>query len=234
MRKILKIGGKKAGFLLLIFFCFLPVLSAQHYYRIRADFSFKYTGGAQGGQSLVMGTAFFDKVEQKITYQVRFPKKQVWVMKDTVMYKYENDRLIERSYVPSPVAASIFNLALQSSMNNFALEDSPYTLSNVEEDKGLVIATWTPPKIPGNDQIGDVLIANQDGRLTGIVFQDAEGRVVSKQFFEEYAQYGGIWFPGQVTQILYLEKGEAYQVTNYKNIILDENGNDHWYRYPVP
>lgn len=220
------------GFFLFAFL--LPTLSVgQHYYRLKADFSFKFKSGGEEAASLVMGTAYFDKLDKKITYKVKFPNPEVWVMHDTSMYKFEGKKLLERSYIPSPVETSIFNLALQSSMNNFALESSAYTLEKVEEENGLVIATWIPPKMKGEQVLGKVLIANRSGLLQGIVFQNREGEVIAKQFYSDYTWVSGINFPREVTQIMYDGEKESYQVTNYKNIIIDESGEDHWYRYPI-
>jgi hypothetical protein len=227
----------RTKFLTVSTICFLifgtGILTAQHYYRIKADFSFKYAGSEETGSSLVMGTAYYDKIDKKITYQVRFPKAEYWAMQDTNMYKFANGQLIEKSFMVSPVETSIFNLALQSTMNNFALENSAYSLKSVEEDKGMVIATWSPPKVKGNDKIGDVLIANKNGLLSGIIFKNAAGDVVAKQFYDDYEMVSGINFPKEVTQIVIANGKESYQITNYKNIVIDESGKDHLYRYPV-
>lgn len=228
------ISVRSSRFIFITWLLIIPfILSAQHYYRIRADFTFKFLGGNEGNSSLVIGTAYFDKIDQKITYQVRFPAPQVWVMHDTTLFKFENGALISKNYIPSPVETSIFNLALQSSMSNFALESSAYTLENVEEDKGMVIATWAPPRVQGNDKLGKVLIANQNGLLTGIIFNNGAGEIIAKQFYDKYELIGGINFPKEVTQIYYSDGKESYQVTNYKNIVIDESGKDHLYRYPV-
>jgi hypothetical protein len=212
----------------------LPLfLQSQHYYRIKADFSFKQSGSQETGPSLVMGTAYYDKINKKLAYKVKFPSDQTWVMYDTSMYKFENNALVEKSYIPSPVETTIFNLALQSSMTNFGLEESAYTLENVEEDQGLVIATWSPPKIQGSNKLGKILIANQDGKLKGIVFKTGADEILAKQFYEDYQEINGIFFPGKVTQIQYQDGQESYLVTSYKNIVIDEVGKDHLYNFPV-
>ena len=226
---------KASTILTLLILLTLPaMLVGQHYYRIKADFSFKYKGLEEKQNSLVMGTAYYDKIAKKITYRVKFPKPQVWVMHDTSMYKFENKQLVEKSYIPSPVETSIFNLALESSMHNFALEASSYTLENVEEEGGMVISTWAPPRMKGEQKLGKVLIANQDGQLKGIVFQSPDGQVIAKQFYEAYVPVSGIFFPQEVTHILFDGMGkESYQITSYKNIVIDETGEDYWYRYPL-
>jgi hypothetical protein len=219
---------------LLIFFLLPIVVQAQHYYRVKADFSFKFKGDEVSGSSLVMGTAYFDKIAGKITYRVKFPRPEVWVMQDTSMYKFREGKLVERTFVPSPVEMSIFNLALQSNMNNFGLESSVFTLESVERDQGMVITTWNPPPIEGENRLGQIIIANQDGLLKGVVFKNEAGNVVAKQFYDDYTTVSGIHFPKEITQINYAEDGtESYQVTNYKNIIIDESGEDHWYRFAV-
>ena len=213
----------------------VPVFGqAQHYYRIKADFSFKYKGSAENESSLVMGTAYFDKIEKKITYRVKFPKEEVWVMHDTSLYKFQNRQLVEKSFLPNPVEASIFYLTLNSSLHNYALESTRYTLKEVEEDKGMVISTWSPPRMRGEQKLGEILVANQDGRLKGIVFKGPEGNILARQFYEDYLPVSGLFFPREVTHIQVDGNGkETYQLTTYKNIRIDEQGEDHWYRYPL-
>lgn len=211
----------------------IPSLSAQHFYRVKADFSFKVKGDET--KSLVMGTVYFDKHEKKIVYNIRFPHKQTWVMYDTSMYLFENGKFKERSFMPSPVEASLFNLILNSSINNFGLEKSPYKLAKVEKDKGMLIGTWTPPKVKGDETMGDILIANQNGKLKGVVFKNKKGKVITKQFYENYVNVKGLNFPSQLTNIIFHDDGkETYQLTNYKNIRIDEKGEDNWYRFKLP
>ncbi|HRQ28927.1 MAG TPA: hypothetical protein PLU49_02555 [Saprospiraceae bacterium] len=222
---------KSVCFIVILLFSFSSA-SSQHYFRVKADFSFKVKGNET--KSLVMGTVYFDKNEKKIVYNVRFPHKQTWVMHDTSMYLFENNKLKERSFMPSPVEASLFNLILNSSINNFGLEKSPYKLQKVEKDKGMLIGTWTPPKVKGDESLGDILIANQDGKLKGVVFKNKKGKVVSKQFYENYQLIKGLNFPSQLTHIIFHDDGtESYQITNYKNIRIDEKGEDNWYRYKL-
>lgn len=223
----------KYRFLLALFV--LPfIMNAQHYYRVKADFSFKFKGDEEMGSSLVMGTAYYDKVDKKITYRVKFPKPEVWVMQDTSLYKFQNNQLVERSFIPSPVETSIFHLALQSNISNFGLESSAFTLDNVEQDQGMVITTWNPPPIDGEQLIGQILIANKNGLLQGVIFKNPDDSIITKQFYDDYTVVSGINFPREITQIMYGEDGtETYQVTTYKNIIIDESGEDHWYRYSI-
>jgi len=213
---------------------FPTAINAQHFYRIKADFSFKFKGNEEVGSSLFMGTAYFDKIEKKITYRVKFPQPEVWVIKDTSMYKFRNQEFIEKTFVPAPVETSIFNLSLQSNLSNYGLESSAFRLEDVVNEDGLIIATWIPPVIQGNKQLGKVLIANKDGMLKGVVFKNDADEVIGKQFYDDYTIVNGIFFPQEIIQIMYDENGnETYQLTNYKNVIIDESGEDHWYRYPV-
>ena len=56
---------------------------------------------------------------------------------------------------------------------------------------------------------------------------------MSKQFFTEYQNIAGLEFPHEITQITYLTEGEQYQITSFKNILVNERANDSKYNFPV-
>jgi len=66
-----------------------------------------------------------------------------------------------------------------------------------------------------------------------VVFQDPKGGVIRKQFFEEYLLSSGLSFPGKIVEINTTEGRDSYQVTTYKNIVVDETQNDNKYFYNI-
>jgi hypothetical protein len=54
-----------------------------------------------------------------------------------------------------------------------------------------------------------------------------------KQFFEEYQVFSGLSFPGKIVEINTTNGIDSYQVTTYKNIVVDEMENDNKYYYNV-
>lgn len=78
-------------------------------------------------------------------------------------------------------------------------------------------------------------MANIDKKLDAIAFYDVSDKLLSQQFFKDYVNVKGVVFPRQVTQISYNTDGtQNIQQTTYKNITIDENGEDNIYNHPIP
>ncbi len=219
--------------LLLLFFLFFSFFTyAQNYYRIKVDITVKKRY-ADGKFTLNKGTIYYDNVTGKLVSDIWFPEKETYVMMDNMVYVIKDGKLINMSQNPSPPETTIFALVLKNSIQYYGLENSGYQLAGVEEDKGLVISTWLPPDQLKN-VVGKILIANKDGLITGIIFYNTEGKIVSKKFFEAYKNIRGIMFPTRMVQFFYDEQGnETIQKTEFKNIVIDEQGNDEYYDFPV-
>jgi hypothetical protein len=209
----------------------LPLLNAQGAYRIKADFSIKIKSDSI--QSLTMGKVYYDKNIGKLVYVISFPTPEIWVQKDTSLFRIVNGLVVDTTRIPYVKEFTIFHLALSGQLPDYGLKGSAFELESVEKDSDLVIKTYAPPARLRKD-LGKVKISNKDRRLHGIVFLNSSGKTVSKQFFENYIISRGVAFPGKVVQITPLSKGkDLYQVTTYRNIVIDGSGEDNYYNYPV-
>ncbi len=207
-------------------------LSAQNYYRIRVDMTVKKRY-PDGKYTLNKGTIYYDNTTGKLVSDIWFPEKETYVMIDKMLYVIKDGKLINISQNPSPPETTIFALVLKNAIQYYGLENSGYQLTDVEEDNGLVISTWLPPE-NFRKYVGKILIANKDGLITGIIFYGVDDKVVSKQFFEEYKNISGIMFPTRMIQFFYDDQGnETIQKSEFKNIKIDEKGNDNYYDFPI-
>ena len=216
---------------LIAIFLFPLVFNGQQYYRLKADLTVKKKN-ADSTFQLVKGSFYYDDIVGKLNYQHVFPQRETFIMQDTNVYQFSDGKYLGRSFSMSQPKTSFFALLLHNNTSNYGFENTNYELSDVEEDGGLTIATWMPPK-GLRDKLGKILIANRDGILHGLVFYNIEEEVLSKQFFEEYFNVDGIDFPTRVTQLFYKDGTEFFQVTTYKNIIVDEKNNDDLYDFPL-
>jgi hypothetical protein len=208
------------------------ILYSQQFFRIKAEFSIK-SKGIDGSQQLTMGTVYYDKTSKKIVYITKFPEKEIWVSSDTVMYKIADNKVIIRQKIPAIAEFTIFHLSLNGQLADFGLKNSTFKMDKVEKDKDLIITTWLPP-----DQfkkfIGKIMISNKEKKLQGIIFFNSKGEILTKQFFSKYINVKGFEFPGEIAQISYLNGKEGYEMTTYKNIIINDFKEDHIYNYSIP
>lgn len=205
---------------------------AQSFYRIKGEFSIK-SKSTDGKSQLTMGTFYYDKNFGKLIYKNTFPAKDVWVTYDTVMYNIVNDRVVRKILVPPLAQFSVFHLALTSQINNYGLKQSGFTIQKVEKAEDMVITTWIPPAYL-KKMFGKVLTSIRSNRLNGIVFMDAKGNVLRKQFFNNFTNVKGVEIPLEIIDMTYANGRESYQVTTYKNIVIDEVADYVVYNYPIP
>jgi len=200
---------------------------AQQYNRIHADFSVKVKT-ASGGQSLTMGQVFYDRNIKQIIYYVTFPERETWVTYDTLVYQIKDGKLISKIATFAMAEFTVFHLALNSHLQDFGLKNTRYTASDIQREKDLVITTWSPPE-KAREKLGNILVSVKNKQLFGVIFQDPQGVIMRKQFFEDYQIINGLSFPGKIIEINITNGIESYQVTTYKNVVVDEMENDSKY-----
>lgn len=202
--------------------------SAQNYYRICGDFSIK--SKSEDKAQLVMGRFYYDINEKKIIHNNTFPEKAKWVTADTSIYKIVDNAIVSRQTIPDFTPFSIYNIVLTNKLDNFGLDGSYYKLDKVEHEGDMVISTWVPQKSL-RKVAGDILISSKNNNIYGVVFRNIDGKLLKKQFFEEYAIYNGLAFPGRIVEITYVDGKEIYQITTYKNILVNDHGEEDMYHF---
>ncbi len=225
---------KIASTLVVMFFLLLPgIISGQQFYRLKADFSIKEKL-ADGSSQLIMGKVYYDKVSEKIVYDITFPEPEIWVLKDTSFFRMKERQLLDRKRSFLIPESSFFHFTLTGQLSDFGLKDSPYKIEQVEKDGEMVISTWEPDDTKLKEAMGKVIISNIDKKLNGIVFYNTEGKMLSKQFYQDYINVSGCEFPTEIIQITYQETGQNYQVTTYKNVVINQNGKEDLYNISIP
>ncbi len=203
--------------------------NGQDYFRISGNFTVKVKK-SDGQLNLTKGKVFYDKNFRELIYDMSFPQKETWIIRDTLLLKIRQDTLYEKSGIPSINEFTVFHLALNSNLNDFGLKNSIYKINKVEKKKDLVLSYW---KIPDQAStiLDHVVIAKKDNRLESVVMIGSKANVISRQFFRDYEKINAFEFPKQIVQILYDENGlENYQVTEFQNIKINELENNKLYQ----
>jgi hypothetical protein len=219
------------GYTQIFFLLSSHIVFSQNFYRLSADFTIKQKN-ADGSSSLTIGKVYYDKNYKEIVYDISFPEKEIWVTKDTSLYKFVDKKFVNRQTVPSITEFSIFHLSLNGSLSNFGLESSPFTIFKVEKENGMVLTTWAPPAKAAKI-FGKVVVSQKEKKLYGVAIFNAKDQVMNKQFYKDYDNTSGIEFPKEIVQISYINGKESYQVTTYSNIIVDDYSEEEMYNYPL-
>lgn len=206
--------------------------SGQDYFRLQADVSVKISN-TDGTRSLTRAKVYYDKNIKELIYDISFPQKEKWVSKDTSLYKYNKDSLIQRITIPYLNEFTIFHLALNSGLNDYGLKETNYEMGKVEKNGDMVLSYWEIPE-QLNLPIDHVVIAKKEGRLESVVMVGEEQVILSKQFFRNYIKTDAFEFPGQIIQITYDSLGgENYQVTEFSNLKVNDLANNHLYHFQL-
>lgn len=216
----------------LLLSCSTYSVLAQKFFRIKGEFTIK-AKASDGKSQLTMGSFYYDRNFKKLVYITRFPKKETWVSIDTSVYHLVNNKVIDRQSAPPIAEFSMFHLALNSQLSNYGFKNTALKIEKVERDGDMVITTWSPPEKAAK-LFGKIKTSTKNSRLFGIVFLNTENNILKKQFFNEYKNINGLEFPHEVVDITYIKGKENYQVTTYKNIVIDDLTEGSIYNYTIP
>ncbi|HER09069.1 MAG TPA: hypothetical protein ENO20_09185 [Bacteroides sp.] len=218
--------------MLMAIFCLVMIqpVSGQEYYRMNADFTVKIRR-SDSTMNLTRGTVFYDKHIGELIYRVSFPRPEVWVIADTSIFKYRADTLYNRVSIPSVKEFTVFHLSLNSGMSDYGLKKSMFKASRVEKKNDQVLTYWKIPE-QAQSSIDHVIVAKKDNRLESIIMVGEDSRILSRQFYRDYFKTGAFEFPRQIVQIIPDEAGnDNYQVTEFRNVVVNDMENDHLFRH---
>jgi hypothetical protein len=208
------------------------VCFSQEYFRLKADFTVKIKQ-SDGSMILTKGTVYYDKNFKELIYDITFPEKEKWVSRDTSLFKIRQDTLFERVTIPSINEFTVFHLSLNAGLSDYGLKNSIYRIHKVEKKDDRILSWWYIP-----EQVSSVLdyvvLAKKENRLESVVMVKENEKIISRQFFRDYTQLGAFEFPQQIIQIITDETGgENYQVTEFKNLVVNDMNNNDLYHYPL-
>ncbi len=223
---------KHFSFFFLAVFAYNSIGYGQDYFRIQADVTVKISSN-DSTKSLTKATVYYDKNIKELIYDISFPRKEKWLSKDTSLYKYQSDTLIQRVSIPSINEFTVFHLALNAGLKDFGLKNTNYNMSKVEKQGDRVLSYWKIPK-QMNLPIDHVVIAKKDNRLESVIIVGENQQIMSRQFFRDYIKIDAFEFPGQIIQVIYDDSGqENYQVTEFSNIKVNDMANNHLYHFKL-
>lgn len=204
-------------------------LKAQIYYRVECEVSIKELH-EDGKQQLMVGKVYFDKHIREIVYDIRFPSPMRFAVTDFGVLSDSTKVGMDKQFTQHLVDFSVFNLVLSGKLNYFGLDNTQYQLVDVKKEEDMVISEWALPEEMGSD-FGNMLVSQKQNRLYGMVSLDAEGEVISKQFFTEYQKVNDVLFPSKLIQLNY-KNGKAVdkKITTFRAIKLNA-AHDESYRF---
>jgi len=193
----------------------LIFMSQKSYSRIEAEVTIKEIDSTS---RITTGKMFYDKNLRAMYYSIMYPTREVVVYTDSMIYRLNNDKVVENHKSATGLKFNIFNLVLNSQMEYYGLNSSSYELVNTKNDQDQIITTWKP-KFKNKKYISGKIVMSQKNKLIfGLVSFHPDGSIISKQFFEDYTNVDGLMIPSKITQIAFINDKSEYKITTYKNI----------------
>ena len=198
-----------------IFFIPLFHFGQKAFSRIEAEITIKEIDSTS---RITTGKMYYDKNLGAIYYSIKFPNREVVVYTDSMIYRLNNDKVVENYKSATGLKFNIFNLVLNSQMEYYGLNSSSYELVNTKNDQDQIITTWEPKFKNKKYKSGEIVMSQKNKLIFGLVSFYPDGSVISKQFFEDYNNVDGLMIPSKITQIAFINDKPEYKITTYKNI----------------
>jgi len=222
--------------LILIFFVSVYSSFSQEYYRFFSEMTVKNKKD-NGTGALLIAKVYYDKNVSKVVQEVSFPEPQTIVMTDTATYEINNFKAKKVSSIDRRlgiIKSTVYHLILENNLTTYGLDKTGYKKTKVEKEKNTVFTTWEPPKKAKN-LLGKIVTGTQNKKIVAALFFDKDGNLLSKQIFRKYETVQGLNIPTEIYQVFYDTNGneKSYSLVNFKNIKINEKGNDNLYNYPL-
>ncbi len=215
---------------LICIICFLITSAySQSSYRIKADITIKIKNQDSTFQ-YTRGTVRYDRNIKKVLYDITFPQRETYVSIDTIVYKFQQGKLVSTQGSPLKPEFSIFHFMLNNDISDFGLKNSSFRATNVEKSGELIITKWTAPALP-DFPLGNILVTSKNKRLQSVVIQGKKGEIISRQIFKKYTFINGIEIPTEILAVNYFAGRKTYQIIQFDHIQINEPGHDSDYNY---
>jgi hypothetical protein len=204
---------------------------AQHAYRLKADILTK-TRLPDSTFQVSKGVIHYDKNIKKIIFDFSFPDKEKVVLFDTLMFRYRDGKLLEKTSSFLIPDQSFFHFILNGNLSNYGFDQANFTAKGSEKKKDLVITTWLPPDHI-KKYVSKVLVATRNKQLYSITMMGPEEKVLNRQILKEYRLVNGQMIPHEVLMATYLDEQVMYQVITLDHVILNEEDNHQHYNHAL-
>lgn len=211
---------KKNLLLSLLFILLASSVFGQKHHTFKADFVIKERRTGIEKSSLMMGKVTYENLTNTSEYDLFFPQKERWVIKDSFLTKYHGDTLVAHNKLQQVNDYIMFKNILEYKDNDFGLAAAGFQISSVEESNEELIMEWEPPS-NFKTFLKKVVTHVKDNLLMGIVFTDTDDKEISKAFYENYEMVKDLPVPMKITSHFTGQQQELYKSISFKNVYIE-------------
>ena len=177
---------------------------------------------------LILGSCYYDKNLDKLTYSLTFPNEEQWVVADSFIYTIKDGTTVSRSSVPPITEHNIFRMLLDQTFSEFGMLKSGYEIQNVSRKGSEVFVTYRPPE-QYREVLGSLVLVKQRKKLKGAVYYEPDGNMMFRQQLLDYEIVSGLPIPTQLTHIIQKGNKEIKRILHFDKIVINDTSNDALY-----
>lgn len=213
---------KYMNFLLL--FCLIVAYFStygQNFSQFSSEFTLmeKSLGTVKPYSSLVKGTVFIDKNERRLEFNIHFPDRQKWIIKDSIFEKFYVDSLVASIKIKNFDDMSIFTALLEVQKIDFGLSELGFTLKNTDVTENISYFEWSPPEVFAKFY-KNAYTKTENNLLKAIRLIDVNGKEINATFFDNYEIIKGMAMPKLITTKYIGEEQKLFKSLQFDKISL--------------
>ncbi|MCB9310647.1 MAG: hypothetical protein H6567_11370 [Lewinellaceae bacterium] len=158
----------------------------------------KRTGLEKPYSALLKGTFFMNKDEKRIEFNIHFPDRQKWIIKDSIFEKFIGDSLITSTKIKNFDDMSIFTDLLEVQKIDYGLSELGFTLKNTDVTESASFFEWSPPEVFAKF-LKNAYTKTENNLLKAVRLIDVDGKEINATFFDNYENIRGMPIPTLIT-----------------------------------
>jgi len=204
-----------------MFVWFLTNIGGNHYSfcqtikTISVEFTREYR--ETNSKEIIKGKIYY-KAPFKTVIKITAPINQWMILEDKEMIIYYPDDKKAFHIISSvnPFSMPFFRAFIGVVKEDYGLTELGYTLANYETNDNSLISHWNPPK-KLSKFLGEFILEFKDNKIIRVELKNPKGKTLSKSLYKNHILYDAIYFPLEISTVLYLELGSTFEKVIYKN-----------------
>jgi hypothetical protein len=189
----------------------------QNFSIFEAEFSIKEKYKKSQKSTLFKGKVLVNTLEQTSKFDLFFPNRETWILKDSILSKFQNDTLTKKVNVGHFDNFSMIKEISSAIKKDYGLSDLGFTISDITEDSIGIVMNWLPPTAMKSVFSNAVTIIS-DNLLKSITLYDLNGNIVANTFFEDYQFLKNIPIPSRVFSKISGDTDTVFKSLQFNNI----------------
>jgi hypothetical protein len=215
-----KILSKKFSFCLIINLTFITSSLTQTFNIFEADFTIKEKYKSSQKSTIFKGSVLVNAIEQSSSFDLYFPTKEKWILKDSLLTKYTQDSIIRIVNIGDFNNFSLIREISSAIKKDYGLSELGFSQVDVKYDTSGITTDWSPPEAMKVIFSKAVTIVAEN-LLQSVTLFDIDGKIVTTTFFEDYIFIKNYPIPSKILSKVVGDTDTMFKSLVFKNISIN-------------